>query len=161
MKLQWTYLSPKHFEAERMCCITTTLMKWGTIPLKWFLPLRPPSADGVRWYSPEHQLERCGQEKSGDEPTGRCGVQEVLSTSLFSLCLTQCFFRFFPFQQQSLTLCSLPVHLLPPFPKPQLCCFTVSVLAKCRDQWSRMATTRWNQFILIIRWMDSVKLGFF
>ncbi|XP_062284654.1 protein SGT1 homolog isoform X3 [Scomber scombrus] len=37
---------------------------------------------GVRRYGPEHQLERRGQEKSGREPTGRRGVEEVLSTSL-------------------------------------------------------------------------------
>ncbi len=30
----------------------------------------PPCADGVRWYSPEHQLERCGHTEGGDEPTG-------------------------------------------------------------------------------------------
>ena len=37
MMLQWTYLSPEHSEAERRCCITPALMKWGIIPLKWFL----------------------------------------------------------------------------------------------------------------------------
>lgn len=52
---------------------------------EFYLCVLPPT-DGVRWDSPEHQLDRCGQENGGDEPAGRRGVQEVLSTPP-SLCV--------------------------------------------------------------------------
>lgn len=98
----------------------------------------PPCADGVRWYSPEHQLERCGQKKSGDEPTGRRRVQEVLSTS--SLSLSPLFDIIYPhicpteLRQESSSLCSLRDHPLLSLPtkNPQLCCCS-GFLTKCRE----------------------------
>lgn len=38
------------------------------------LTYTPPPVDGVRWYSPEHQLDGRGEENGGDEPSRRRGV---------------------------------------------------------------------------------------
>lgn len=121
----------------------------------------PPGADGVWWYSSQHQLERCGQEKGGSESPRWHGVQEILSTSTRSshlffsshLCLNSSL-HIYPSELwwESSWLCRLchsPLFLL----QYLLWFVSLSAGSQCSQYHSAKSDTAYSLHTLITRWV--------